>query len=234
MTHTRFHVSGVQGLRGDTAYLVLSNHQSWVDIPILQKTFNRRIPFMRFFLKSQLIWVPVLGLAWWALDFPFMKRHSRAALVRHPELRNQDMESTRRACRRFRDIPVSVMNFVEGTRFRAEKHARQASPYRYLLRPKSGALALVLDAMGDALCSVLDVTIVYPQGQPSMLHLITNQLTDVYVIIREHPIPGELGEGNYEADREYRARIQQWLNRLWSEKDVLIGQTIESHTGVAT
>jgi 1-acyl-sn-glycerol-3-phosphate acyltransferase len=233
MTHTRFHISGVQDLRRDVSYLVLSNHQSWVDIPILQKTFNRRIPFMRFFLKSQLIWVPVLGLAWWALDFPFMKRHSRAALARHPELRNQDMESTRRACRRFRGISVSVMNFVEGTRFRAEKHARQASPYRHLLRPKSGALALVMDAMGDALRSVLDVTIVYPQGQPSMLHLITNQLTDVYVIIREHPIPGELREGNYEADREYRARIQQWLNGLWSEKDVLIGQTIESHAGVA-
>ncbi len=234
MTHTRFHVSGVHGLRRDASYLVLSNHQSWVDIPILQKVFNRRIPFMRFFLKSQLIWVPVLGLAWWALDFPFMRRHSRGALERHPELHDQDLEAARRACQRFHGIPVSVMNFVEGTRFRAEKHARQASPYRYLLRPKCGGVALVLGAMGDALHSVLDVTIVYPNGQPSMLHLIINRLADVYVIVREYPIPEELRKGDYEADREYRARVQRWLNTLWSEKDELIGQTIESHAGVAT
>ena len=229
MTHTRFHVSGVQGLRRDASYLVLSNHQTWVDIPILQKIFNQRIPFMRFFLKSQLIWVPVLGLAWWALDFPFMKHHSRDALERHPELRSQDMEATRRACQRFRGIPVSVMNFVEGTRFRAEKHARQASPYRYLLRPKSGGVTCVLGAMSDALHSILDVTIVYPQGQPSMFHLMMNQLTDVYVIVREYPIPRELRDGDCEVDREYRARLQRWLNILWSEKDVLIGKIIESH-----
>jgi 1-acyl-sn-glycerol-3-phosphate acyltransferase len=234
MTHTRFHVSGVQGLRRDVSYLVLSNHQTWVDIPILQKIFNRRIPFMRFFLKSQLIWVPVLGLAWWALDFPFMKRHSRAALARHPELRSQDMQATRRACRRFRGIPVSIMNFVEGTRFRAEKHARQASPYRYLLRPKSGGVAFVLGAMGDALHAILDVTIVYPQGQPSMPHLIMNRVTDVYVIVREYPIPADLRDGDYEVDRGYRTRLQRWLNTLWSEKDTVIGKIIASHAGEET
>ena len=57
-------------------YLVLANHQSWVDILVLQKVFNRRIPLLRFFLKRQLFWVPLLGLAWWALDFPFMGRYT--------------------------------------------------------------------------------------------------------------------------------------------------------------
>ena len=57
-------------------YLVLSNHRSWVDILVLQSVFRGRIPFLKFFLKQQLIWVPLLGLAWWALDFPFMRRHS--------------------------------------------------------------------------------------------------------------------------------------------------------------
>ena len=47
-------------------YLVFSNHQSWVDILVLQHCLNRRAPFMRFLLKQQLIWVPFLGLAWWA------------------------------------------------------------------------------------------------------------------------------------------------------------------------
>lgn len=232
MTHTRFHVSGIGNLSRDASYLVLSNHQSWVDIPVLQKIFNRRIPFMRFFLKSQLIWVPVLGLAWWALDFPFMKRHSRAVLERHPHLGDQDMEATRRVCQRFRGIPVSIMNFVEGTRLQSEKHSRQASPYRYLLRPKSGGVAFVMSAMGDTLCSVLDVTIVYPQGRPSMLHLVMNRITDIHVVVREHPIPVELRLGNCEIDREYRARVQRWLNTLWSEKDILAGEIIKDYASV--
>ena len=232
MTHTRFHVSGISKLQRRGGYLVLCNHQSWVDIPVLQKVFNRRIPFMRFFLKSQLIWVPVLGLAWWALDFPFMKRHSRAALERRPELRHQDMQATRRACRRFRGIPVSIMNFVEGTRFRPEKHVRQASPYRHLLRPKAGGVALVLESMGEALRTVLDVTIVYSQGRPSMLHLLMDQIPDIHVSVREYTVPEELQFRDSEGEREYRTRVQQWLNTLWAEKDKLIEEVIRSHGGV--
>ncbi|MDE2236169.1 MAG: acyltransferase [Gammaproteobacteria bacterium] len=229
MTHTRFHVSGVGKLQRRGSYLVLCNHQSWVDIPVLQKVFNRRIPFMRFFLKSQLIWVPVLGLAWWALDFPFMKRHSRAALERRPELRNQDMQATRRACQRFRGIPVSIMNFVEGTRIRPEKHERQASPYRNLLRPKAGGVALVLDSMGEAVRTVLDVAIVYPQGRPSMMHLLMDQIPDIHVIVREYPVPEELQFRDSGEEREYRARVQQWLNTLWAEKDRLIEEVNRAH-----
>src|SRR5258708_554510 len=54
MTRTRFVVSGDAALRRDGHYLVLANHRSWVDIPVLQAVFNRRIPLLRFFLKSQL------------------------------------------------------------------------------------------------------------------------------------------------------------------------------------
>ena len=122
-------------LRRDGHYLVLANHQSWVDILVLQKVFNRRIPLLRFFLKRQLFWVPLLGLAWWALDFPFMGRYSKREIARNPELGKRDMEATRRACAKFVDIPVSVMNFVEGTRYTPDKHASQASPYRHLLKP---------------------------------------------------------------------------------------------------
>ena len=225
-TRTRFHVDAPPHLRPDGSYLVLSNHQSWVDIPVLQKVFNRRIPFMRFFLKSQLIWVPVLGLAWWALDFPFMRRHSKATIAKRPELRRQDMETTRRACRRFRGIPVSIMSFVEGTRFRPEKHARQSSPYKYLLRPKVGGIAFVLGAMGDALHEMLDVTIVYPGGTPTMLDLIANRIAEVHVCVRRCPIPEALLHGDYENDRDYRLRVQEWINHIWAQKDTLIADIL--------
>jgi 1-acyl-sn-glycerol-3-phosphate acyltransferase len=217
-TRTRWAIEGVASLRNDQNYLVLCNHQSWVDIPVLQKVFNRRIPFLRFFLKRQLIWVPLLGQAWWALDFPFMRRYSKQTLAEHPELRGKDLEATRRACAKFRQVPVSVMNFVEGTRFTAAKHAAQASPYRNLLRPRAGGVAFALDAMGDALQAILDVTVVYPDGRPGIGDLIAGRVRDIRVQVRELPITSEL-RGDYEADAAFRERFQRWMNALWQTKD---------------
>jgi 1-acyl-sn-glycerol-3-phosphate acyltransferase len=218
-TGTRFEVSGDASLQRDGHYLVMANHQSWVDILVLQQVFNRRMPLLRFFLKRQLFWVPVLGLAWWALDFPFMGRYTRKEIARNPELGRRDREVTRKACEKFSAIPVSVMNFVEGTRFTAEKHAVQKSPYQHLLKPKSGGVAFVLDAMGQGLHSIVDVTIVYPAGRPSMVDLIGNRVPLVQVLVRQRPIPAELVGGNYEEDREFRATFQRWMNGLWQEKD---------------
>ncbi len=217
---TRIHwqVEGLDGLRRDGNYLVLCNHQSWVDIPVLQKVFNRRIPFLRFFLKQELIWVPLLGPAWWALDFPFMKRYSAQTLLRHPELQGKDREATRRACEKFRQMPVSVMNFVEGTRFTQAKHDAQSSPFRYLLRPKAGGVAFVLDAMGDALHAVVDVTIVYPQGTCTMMDLIAGRVRDIRVHVRERQIAPEL-VGSYDEDPAFRGRVKAWMRALWSDKD---------------
>ena len=62
-TRMDWRIEGVEQMRRDDWYLVLSNHQSWVDILVLQYVCNQRIPFLKFFLKSQLIWVPLLGLA---------------------------------------------------------------------------------------------------------------------------------------------------------------------------
>ena len=236
-TGTRFEVEQQGSLQRDGHYLVLANHQSWVDILVLQKVFNRRAPFLRFFLKRQLFWVPVLGLAWWALDFPFMGRYTRRQIASNPELGRRDMEATRRACDKFRDIPVSVMNFVEGTRFTPQKHAGQASPYRHLLKPKSGGVAFVLDAMGEGLHAILDVTIAYPGDQPSMVDLMANRVPTVRVLVRQRPIPAELVAGNYQDDRAFRARFQQWMNGVWEEKDrdlerMLGGTAVDAGTGL--
>ncbi|HEY6941689.1 acyltransferase [Dokdonella sp.] len=221
-THTRFVVSEQATLRHDGHYLVLANHQSWVDIPVLQKVFNRRIPLLRFFLKSQLFWVPLLGLAWWALDFPFMKRYTREQLARRPDLAGRDIEATRRACGKFRSIPVAIMNFVEGTRLTPAKHAVQASPYRHLLKPKSGGVAFVIDAMGEGLHAILDVTIAYPGGRPTMLDLFGGRIRDVRIDVRERPIPREFIGGDYQNDAAFRERFQAWMNALWRGKDATL------------
>ena len=169
-------VQGIHGLDPRGWYLVNCNHQSWADILVLQHLFTRRIPLLKFFLKQQLVWVPVMGLAWWALDFPFMRRHSEEVLNKHPKLRSKDRETTRRACEKFSLIPTSVMNFCEGTRFTQVKHQRQRSPYRHLLKPKAGGIALALNAMGDRFHAVLDVTIVYPDGAPDFWQFLSGRM----------------------------------------------------------
>ena len=228
-TRTRLSLRGDADLQLDGHYLVLANHQSWVDILVLQKVFNRRIPLLRFFLKRQLFWVPLLGLAWWALDFPFMGRYTPRQVAKNPALAGRDIEATRRACDKFRAIPVAIMNFVEGTRFTDDKHAKQGSPYRHLLKPKSGGVAFVLDAMGEGLHAILDVSIAYPAGRPSLVDLLADRVPEVRVQVRQRPIPTESVGGDYQGDREFRVRFQQWMNGLWREKDedlaALLGAT---------
>jgi 1-acyl-sn-glycerol-3-phosphate acyltransferase len=165
--NTRWDVQGIEALERSDWYLVLANHQSWVDILVLQRIFHRKIPFLKFFIKKEMIWLPILGQAWWAMDFPFVKRYSQSYLRKKPHLKGKDLEITRKACQKFKKIPISVMNFVEGTRFTKEKHSSQQSPYAHLLRPKAGGVALVLDSMAEQIHRVLDVTIVYPDGVSS-------------------------------------------------------------------
>ncbi len=216
---TAWDVQGVAELRYQGWYLVNCNHQSWVDIFVLQHVLNRRIPLLKFFLKQQLIYVPVIGLAWWALDFPFMKRHGKAALRRNPQLRAQDRETTRRACAKFARVPTSVMNFAEGTRFTAAKHRAQASPYRHLLKPKAGALALALNAMGEQFHAMIDVTIVYPAGAPTFWQFLCGRTPQVLLRARQLPIPAEFCSGDYEGDADFRGQFHRWLAAIWEEKD---------------
>ena len=213
---------GLEGLSTGEWYLVVSNHRSWVDILVLQAVFNRRVPFLKFFLKQQLIWVPFLGLAWWALDFPFMRRHSPEYLEKHPEKRGEDLDVTRRACEKFRLIPTSVMNFVEGTRFTERKHAAFKSPYRHLLPPRPGGTSFVLSAMGGMLHSMLDVTIAYTGRTPTFWDLCCGRLGTVTVDIRRRPIDERMAAGDYAGDPAFRARFKEWLAGLWTEKDALL------------
>ena len=219
---TVWDVQGLEGLNPRSWYLVNANHQSWVDILVLQHLLNRRIPLLKFFLKQPLIWVPVMGLAWWALDFPFMRRHSEAYLQKHPEMRGRDQETTRRACEKFALIPTSVMNFLEGTRFTAAKQARQQSPYRHLLKPKTGGVAVALNAMGEKFEAVLDVTIVYPDGVPDFWQFLSGQVRRVIVRVQTLPIPSQLLGGDYAGDAAMRQAYQQWVHELWQAKDARI------------
>lgn len=217
---TQWDIRGVENLRKDTSYLAVSNHQTWVDIPALIESLNRRTPFFKFFLKKELIWVPLLGLAWWGLDYPFMKRYSKAFLEKHPELKGKDLEITKAACELFKRQPVTVVNYLEGTRFTEAKHREQQSPYRYLLKPKAGGVAFVLAALGEQLDALLDVTIVYPGKQaPGFWDLLNGSISRVIIDIQVRELDPALWDGDYENDPAFRQTVQAWVNQLWLEKD---------------
>jgi 1-acyl-sn-glycerol-3-phosphate acyltransferase len=169
-------IQGLEGLRRDDWYLVSSNHQSWVDIVVLQRVFNRRIPFLKFFIKQPLIWVPLLGGVWWALDFPFMQRHSPAYLAQAPRSEAIRIRKPPAACANgSRTRRPRSSTFWKAPASSLDKHARQQSPYRHLLRPKSGGLGFVLETLADRLHTLLDVTIVYPDRRCTFLDLLSGR-----------------------------------------------------------
>jgi len=225
--NTRWEVQGIETLKRSEWYLILANHQSWVDILVLQRIFNRKIPFLKFFIKKELFWLPVLGQAWWAMDFPFVKRYTKSDLQKKPHLKGKDIEIMRKACKKFKKMPVSIMNFVEGTRFTNEKHRRQQSPYSHLLKPKAGGIAFVLGSLGGQIHRVLDVTIVYPDGVTNFWALLCGKIRKIKVRVRSLPVSPEL-LGDYANDRRFRARLQHWLNNIWAEKNQYIEEMMTS------
>jgi len=201
-------------------YLVISNHQCWADVLILQKALGQKTPFLKSFLKDKMIWLPLLGFTWWAMDMPFLKRYSRRYLKQHPEMRGKDLEKTRKSCEKFKNIPTSVIVFAEGTRYTSAKSQKQNSPYRHLLIPKAGGIGLVFSTMGDYLNAVINVTVVY--SKPTFWAFLSGQNQRIIVRMNLLPIPKNLMETDYAHNSESKEKVQAWINQLWKEKDEMI------------
>jgi len=220
-------ITGDTGFKTDKWSVILLNHQTWVDILVLIKVFYGRIPPYKFFIKKQLLWLPLMGPCLWALDYPIMKRYSKEFLEKNPQLKGRDLETTRAACEKYRYLPVTIINFPEGTRFTPEKHRKQGSAYRHLLTPRAGGTSMVFYAMGDLLENIIDVTIIYPEGAPGLWAFFCGRSRRIVVNIRAMKMEPRLS-GNYSSDPDYRQEFQQWLNRLWAEKDALIEQRLKT------
>ena len=215
----KWDVEGLEGLNKKNWYLLISNHHSWADIVVLCVLFRKHIPMNKYFLKQQLAWVPFIGLACWALDMPFMRRYSRGYLLRHPERRGRDVETTRRSCEKFRAHPTTIVNFVEGSRFTEEKQQQTRSPYQNLLAPKAAGIAMALNVLGSQFDKLLNVTLCYPENnQKPFYDMLSGRLTRVVVRVSLETVTEEL-HGDYVNDKNFKRRFQRWLNRLWEEKD---------------
>lgn len=221
---TKIQVSNLPQLSMSDWYLIICNHKSGVDILLLQSLFYKKIPLLRFFLKQQLIWVPLMGIAWWALDFPFMRRYSRSFIEKHPHLKGKDLTSTQKACEKFQHLPVSIVNFVEGTRYSRDKHKSQSSPFKHLLKPKAGGIAFTLSAMQQKLNKVLNVTIHYPQSEPTLWDYLCGKLDAIIIDVKLETVD-DLNQRSYFDNPNDREIFQQWLNQRWEEKD----EWLDSH-----
>lgn len=215
-------VTGLENLDRKNWYLVVANHQSWLDIVILQRVFNRKIPVLKFFVKDQLKWIPLLGFSWWAMGCPFMKRYSKEYLAKKPHKQGKDLTSTLKAIETFKRTPASVMNFIEGTRFTSSKQQQQESPYTHLLKPKAGGISFVISSMGQQITSMLDVTIVYAEKKHSIWDFLCKRVSAAKVLIRQIPIPAHFMDAQLHENKQIQNEFKEWLNEQWAEKDRLI------------
>jgi 1-acyl-sn-glycerol-3-phosphate acyltransferase len=227
MLPTHWDVAGFpEAMPPDGRYLIISNHVSWVDIFTILRVFHRKAAFVRFFLKHQLIFFPIVGQACWALEFPFMRRYSADELRRHPEKRGRDLATTRRACQRYRHISVAILTFLEGTRFSEEKRIDQDSPYQHLLRPRVGAIAFVVASLGDQLDAMVDVTIGYPGGDVTLWHFLTGKVKTITVRARRLDVPAEFYTAEITEPGPARDRFKAWIESIWREKDALLATPV--------
>lgn len=205
-------------------YLIVANHLSWLDIILLTDFAVGKIPAPKFFLKKELIWLPFVGLGAWALDMPFMQRYSKTFLQNNPHLKGKDIATTKKSCEKFRQLPTTVINFVEGNRFTLEKQKFKQSSFQNLLPPKAGGIAFALATMGELFTSVLDITIIYPDtlGSP-MMAMLGGRLKKVIIRVKVHPVTDEIA-GDYFNDEKFKLGFQNWLNSVWKNKDKLITQ----------
>jgi hypothetical protein len=233
MLPARWLISPLPPLQREGRYFIVANHQSAVDVAAVFRVFTGRIPFIRFFVKRDVMFMPVLGWALKAVEFPFMRRYTPEYLAKHPEKKGLDLVTTRRACRRYLRIPVTMFNFLEGTRFSRTKHEEQSSPYRHLLRPRIGGMAHAMAVMGDQLNDFLDVTISYDCADPSLWAWLTGRMREIRVNVREIDIPAEFRTEAVLEPGPVRERFKEWVNRLWMDKDALLDEMAGSASGAA-
>lgn len=223
-----WHITLPSNLKKDGKYLLICNHQSWVDTSVIQYISEGRLPITRFFAKHELLYIPIVGQTFYFLDFPMMKRHSKSAISKNPTLATRDLEEARRACNLLSDKPFVLLNYLEGTRFTKQKHTAQQSPYKHLLKPKAGGLALAIASLGDKIDGILDMTIVYPNGIPTYAELWEGKIDKLAVDIRPLDINPELfhalQQGKYDSDEVIKHEFYQFLDKTWQQKDKLIDE----------
>ena len=75
-----------------------------------------------------------------------------------------------------------------------------------------------MQAMGEQISKVVNVTIHYPDGIPSFVDFASGRVKQVDVKIEVMEVSPNL-IGDYTGDADFRVNFQAELNRLWDEKN---------------
>lgn len=181
------------------APIVVANHQTWFDIPILQYVVCWNGPILKFLIKRQLIWVPIVGWICYVLNFPRLNRGVGT------DAREKDYAAIQQASNTLNTERGALLIFAEGTRFTADKHRNQSSPYRHLLNPKPGGLKISLETTSPD-TPVVDVTIDYQGGDTNFWRCLHGANKQIRVVIRTFRA-GDISDA------------RSWLESRWQEKD---------------
>jgi len=214
-------ITGKENLNGDSWFLSTSNHQSAADIFIVQYITNKKIPMLKFFIKYELIYVPVIGICWWALDMPFLKRYTQKQIKKNPKLKGRDYKKMKKSLEHYSLHPVSIFSYAEGTRFTKKKHSLQKSEYANLLKPKEGGLAIALSNV-NKIKELIDITIIYDSDNMGFWNYLCGNIKNIKVFISKIEIPSKYLTENLITSEELRSDFKLWLNNVWKEKDILI------------
>ena len=210
-----------EGLSPHCSYLVICNHTAWADVIILFDVLHGHMPFGRFFLKKELIWVPIVGLVCWAMDFPFLKRRNAGASKKNSRSVASDLETTRKTCEMYKKNPVALINFLEGTRFTPDKHLKTKSRYVHLLNPKYGGLSTSIQAMGKQFESLINVRMAYTPTHSNLTwSWLCGQQEKLQIEIEAIPIPDEIIEMCASTNTSSKADFKAWVDQIWAGNDL--------------
>ncbi len=218
----RWQIVGKENIKSNGWTIATSNHQSFADIFLLQDITNMKMPMLKFFMKYVLIYVPIIGLSWWALDMPFLKRYTKKQLEKNPKLAGKDIREMKRALKHYSLYPVTVFSFAEGTRFTSKKHQNQNSPFENLLKPKEGGLATALSLV-NKIDALIDFTIQFDSKKRSFWDYLCGRMNSAKIIIKEIKIPKKFLNEDLLNNQSLRSEFKEWVNSLWIEKDLLFG-----------
>lgn len=224
----KFDVQGNDLIKIKKSCIIISNHLSWADIIILLHVYRGKIPITKFFLKQSLVFIPIVGLACLGLGMPFLKRYSKAQMIKNPKLKYKDIQTTKKACKSLTTEPSALINFVEGTRYTKQKALRNKSPYKHLMLPKTPSLGVALSEVGHDIECILNTTLCYKSNKHSpFIDMLKGRLKDVYARVEVIDVDDSL-IGDYLNDKEFKQRFAAWIRDLWAKKDEQLDNYLNS------
>ena len=187
--------------------IVIVNHQSWFDIPIVQEIISARGPRLTFLVKRSLVWVPVIGWICMLLGFPRLRR---TGLL---EDRALDINAVSQAAKQGVAARHALLIFAEGTRFTPKKRSDQDSPFDHLLRPRVGGFAAACQNFPEG-TPIIDLSIYY-DGSSHFWRCLGGATKVIRVDVSTHSL-------------DQMMSAEAFLNERWGAKDAWLQSQLDA------